>query len=254
MEERKILIADRIIGISTIGGNAKLPPIVFLHGWRSNRTVWYPLCEKLKRSHTLVAIDLPGFGESENPAHPYSVLDYGTVVYSCIEKLGIKKAHLVGHSFGGRIAIKLAAFYPNFIQSLVLTGSAGIRKPSVKRTLIKIGAHLTRPLMHIGLMKGFRTYFYTKIGSGDYLATPALQETYALVLEEDLTRHLSHIKAPTLLYWGRDDTETPLSFGEIMKKEIPQSRLLVRKGGHFAFLENLDDFSQVVMTFQKQNE
>ena len=116
------------------GGNGP-KNILLLHGWGSNYTLFDKIIKFLSQKHTVYAIDLPGFGLSDLPQHPWNVNDYTKLVIEFIKLMKIDKLSLLGHSFGGRIIIKL-----NNINNLsfeieknILIDSAGI-KPKQKRT------------------------------------------------------------------------------------------------------------------------
>lgn len=250
MEEKKIIINDKVLSYLLASYASSRIPVVFLHGWRSRGSIWLETMHhfaSLKRS--LYALDLPGFGSSQGPKDSYSVLQYADIVSQFFQIHKIKKAHIVGHSFGGRIAIKLASKNPDSVQSLILVDSAGIRKPSVKRSLITFGARLTKPLFGLHALSAIRSKIYSQLGADDYIETPELQKTYLRVISEDLSPDLSKIIVPTLLYWGRDDKETPLSMGEQMHELIKKSEFVIDDGGHFAFVQNSVKFASVLEEF-----
>src|SRR5688500_6023192 len=86
------------------------PALLFLHGWRSEGKVWMEIMQRLGEQGTVsFALDLPGFGGSEAPRSNWGVSDYCRVVDEFVKKLGLAQVILVGHSFGGRIAIKLCS-------------------------------------------------------------------------------------------------------------------------------------------------
>ncbi|MBI2617050.1 alpha/beta hydrolase [Candidatus Gottesmanbacteria bacterium] len=255
MEEKKIVIQGMVLAYTEIWARSVLPAVVFLHGWRSNRTVWYPIMAKFQKGkRRLIALDLPGFGNSEYPQNPFSISDYVNVVVEFMRKMKMDKVHLVGHSFGGRIALKLAATGSFRLSTLTLVDSAGIRDPSLTRFLLGFGAKIVKPFFRIGPMRQIRLNIYKKMGEEDYIATPRLLQTYLRVVGEDLSLYLSRINIPTFLYWGKDDKETPLSMGLRMKEKIKNSHLLIAAGGHFAFLENIESFSEPYTKFIKKNE
>ena len=90
-----------------------------------------------------------------------------------------------------------------------------------------------------------------KFGSADYKAlTPEMRKTFVKIISQDLTDELPRIKAPTLLYWGAEDTETPLWMGKMMEEKIPDAGLVVQEGaGHFAYLEHNQAFLRIAKNF-----
>src|SRR5258708_38189547 len=97
--------------------------VLFLHGWRSNKEILQPVIAQLQNQFNIYGLDLPGFGGSQTPQKSLSVGDYANVVGEFIRKLELKRVILVGHSFGGRVAIKLAANHPATVEKLILVDS-----------------------------------------------------------------------------------------------------------------------------------
>ena len=225
--------------------------VIFLHGWRSEGLVWKQAAESLKIDDVAIyALDLPGFGASAIPKEALSIDDYAKIVVDFINKLKLKNIVLVGHSFGGRIAIKLSATHPELIDKLVLVDSAGLIIDSQKKKRREKFAKFFKPLFKPKLMQGIRKNIYQKMGAEDYLATPYIKGTFLKTIDEDLRPYLSQIILPTLIVWGENDIETPLSFAEIMNKEIKGSEKIVfPNAGHFSFLDDAQRFSYELSKF-----
>src|SRR3989344_6894961 len=110
-------------------------PIVVLHGWGLNSNSYSNLKDNLTRHFRKVLIpDLPGFGKTPAPDRPFGSVDYAKYLSDFLEKENITKCILVGHSFGGRIALKFAHIYPQKVIKLVLTGTPVIRDSNFKRS------------------------------------------------------------------------------------------------------------------------
>ncbi|MDP3891554.1 alpha/beta fold hydrolase, partial [Nocardioides sp.] len=180
----------------------KLPALLFLHGWRAEGTIWFPVLENFETENSIYCLDLPGFGKSELPREPYGVENYSEIVSGFISKLGLKNIVIVGHSFGGRIAIKLASKHPGFLRGIVLVDSAGFVDRTFSNKLKRITAKLLKPIFKLKLLHGIRNSIYRLIGSEDYIATPQLRETYLKVIGEDLSEALKQINVPTTIIWG----------------------------------------------------
>ncbi|MBU6415221.1 alpha/beta hydrolase [Patescibacteria group bacterium] len=225
--------------------------ILFLHGWGADGAIWFPIMRELRDAgFALYSIDFPGFGKSEMPSHPFFVDDYMEVVDEFIQKLALKNCIVVAHSFGGRVAIKLAAAYPNLIQKLVLVDSAGVRLTSQKLTIKQNIIRTIKPLLHLWPLCFLRPYLYRLFASEDYLAYPRLRETFVKVVNEDLTPILPRVTTDTLLVWGAKDNETPLAAAKIMQKNILRSRLVIlSNAGHFSFLDDQQGFLQILKEF-----
>lgn len=247
--KEKVVIDDLLASYIKINPDAPIK-VLFLHGWQANSDLWQEVISGLKDNRLAIyALDLPGFGGSEAPKSPFGVSDYANFVKSFADKVGIEKIILVGHSFGGRIAIKLSA-ETNLVSKLILVNSAGLilKDKSATRLLAK----LARPFFLPKFMQGARRSVYRRIGSTDYLDSGKLRETYLKVIDEDLSSSLAKISAPTLLIWGDRDQEAPLEMGKLMNEQIKGSKMVIFKGvGHFSFLERKDDFVNELQEFIK---
>ena len=231
--------------------------ILLLHGWGANIELFSSIVKFLSQTHTVYALDMPGFGKSEEPKKSWCVDDYVDFVIKFIEKMKIKELSLLGHSFGGRVIIKLVNRQKlKFdIDKLILVDSAGIlpknKKKTVKTRVYKalkviVGNKVSKKLFPNALEN-----LKNKFGSEDYRnASGVMRETLVKVVNEDLEPLLSTIKQSTLLIWGTNDTATPLSDAKIMEKLIPDAGLVEVKGaGHYSFLENPQLVNAVLDSF-----
>ena len=177
-----------------------------------------------------------------------------------IRRLDLAPCDIVAHSFGGRVAILLAATHPELVRRMVITGGAGIKKPdSGKRTAkqqlyrsLRGAVNLAERTHLFGdLPDRGREALVQRFGSPDYRAlSPEMRKTFNRVISLDLTDQLEKIKAPTLLFWGAQDTETPLWMGQLMSERIPDAGLVVEEGaGHFAYLEHSARFLRILHSF-----
>jgi pimeloyl-ACP methyl ester carboxylesterase len=248
IQPRQIVVQGQLVQYYESNRTEKQMPIVFLHGWRSESTLWFPSTQILK--NPLIYIDLPGFGKSELPKKTFDLSDYVSVVKELLGKLDIKKAIFVGHSFGGRVATKMAVMYPNFVQALVLVDAAGIQKQTSGKILRYGIAKLVKPIFKIDKLNSIRKFIYQKMGAEDYVATPDLTPIYQKIIAEDLTSFYPQIKCPTQIIWGENDQDVPLSMAEKMKTMIKNSTLKVISGaGHFCFVDQPKEFGQTVLNF-----
>lgn len=224
-------------------------PLVFLHGWGVSSEIFKSLYPFLGRDFQIYFLDLPGFGKTPIEK-PMALKDYADFVYEFLKNNKIERSIIIGHSFGGAVAIKMALIYPERILKIVLAGAAAIRQPSAK-TKIKIKiAGLIRPLLPQKLKK----LLIKKSGleKSDYAAiqNPVLKETFKTVINEDLTAKLPFVKMPTLIIWGDKDTETPIEEGKLITKLIPDSRIeIIKNAGHFMFLEKPEEFIKLIKEF-----
>lgn len=240
------------------GGGSKLPALLFLHGWRSEGSVWFPALENFNVENSIYCLNFPGFGKSELPHSAYSVEDYSEIVSGFISKLGLEKVVIIGHSFGGRVAIKLASKRPGFlrgstsltIKGIVLVDSAGFVERTFSNKLKRIIAKPLKPIFKLKPFHGVRKSIYRLIGSEDYVATPLLRETYLKVIGEDLSDDMKRIDIQTMIIWGAQDKDTPVKFAHKMKDIIKNSKLVILKdAGHFSFLDKKEEFLKALNDF-----
>jgi pimeloyl-ACP methyl ester carboxylesterase len=227
--------------------------LVFLHGWRSNGLVWKNITDNMDlRKYSIYLLDLPGFGDSPNPKKTFTILDYSNTVFKFIQKLELKSITIVGHSFGGRVTIKLSALHPELIEKIILVDSAGVRLTGSNK--YKSVAKIAKPFFKPKFMQGIRKKIYQTIGAEDYVETPELKETFVNIISEDLTRFMPRIIQPTLIIWGAEDTETPLLYAEIMNQAIKGSRLeIFESAGHFSFLDQPELFARELNSFLNES-
>lgn len=231
--------------------------ILLLHGWGSNIELFRGIVNNLSKTHTVYALDMPGFGKTAEPKTSWCVDDYVDFVIKFIEKMKIEKLSLLGHSFGGRVIIKLVNREKlNFeVDKLILVDSAGILPKNKKKTMktrvyktlkVIVGNNITKKVFPNALEN-----LKKKFGSEDYRnASGVMRETLVKVVNEDLEPLLSNIKQSTLLVWGTEDTATPLSDAKIMESLIPDSGIVEVKGaGHYSFLEQPQLVNAVLNSF-----
>ncbi len=228
--------------------------VLMIHGWASNASLFRSQIDLLKTKYRVIAINLPGHSFSEEPTEPLSVDGFAEYVLAFLKELNIDKVTLVGHSVGGRIIIKLMSYknLPIDVEKIVLIDSAGIKpKAQGKKTFkgqvykvlrVILGNNLVKKVCPQGL-----NWLKTKFGSEDYRnATPMMRDTLVKVVNEDLTDLLECNTKDTLLIWGRNDTATPVSDGELMETKMKKSALVViDNAGHFPFLEQQFIFNKI---------
>ena len=241
-------------------GKAGGTPVLFLHGWGCDRSFFSGMMNAMQDAGTLIALDFPAHGGSEEPPEPWGVKAFMLQVKQLLEDHQIETVDIVAHSFGARVAIYLAAQYPRMVGKLVITGGSGIRKPATKESekrtaLYKRLSAAARFLMKAPLlerpMKKAQERLIRKYGSKDYVQlSEGMRATFVKIVSEDLTPLLQSIAAPTLLIWGGEDKQTPLWMGETMEREIPDAGLVVFAGrSHYAFLEESARFMLIVRRF-----
>lgn len=232
--------------------------LVILQGWGTELTVYDSVAACVSDRYRVVQFDFPGFGKSTEPAEPWSVEDYAQFFIKFMDALQIRRASLLGHSYGGRVIIRLAAkeSLPFEIDRIVLVDSAGVlpektakQKWSVRRYkfLKKIVSMKLAQAICPELIEEWRN----SQGSADYRnATPIMRQCLVKAVNEDLTPLMPKIRQDTLLVWGDQDDATPLSDAKIMEEKIPESGLAVIQGaGHYCFLEQPQVFRRIMQSY-----
>lgn len=212
--------------------------MIFLHGWGGDVRSFLFVAKNLGVRATLV--DFYGFGKMPHPDYPLTVKDFAEGVIGTMDAAGIAKADIVGHSFGGRVAIYLAAYYPERVNKLVLVDSAGVKPRRGIKYYFRITLHKILKKFGGGLK-----------GSDDYRAlSPVMQATFRNVVNYDETPLLGRISAETAIFWGDNDKDTPLYMAKKLNKKIPNSFLFVlTNAGHFSYLDNSGSFLKILSAF-----
>ena len=216
--------------------------VVLLHGWGQNIQMMDPLGKKLL-NHRITIIDLPGFGLSEEPDKVYSILDYADLVHKLLEELNIKKPILIGHSFGGRIAICYASLYDT--EKMILFGSPCVRHnyKSKKQTFFKI-------MKKIIIFKPLINLLKNHLGSPDYQkASPKMKDILVKTVNLDLSTYAKKVKCETLLIWGENDTAVPIDQARELDNLLSNSALIILPGTHYCYLENLERVVSILNNF-----
>jgi pimeloyl-ACP methyl ester carboxylesterase len=294
ISEKQIKINGLNINYKTIG-DGKIP-IVLLHGWGVSSDKYTKLIKilysVLDTKYSILILDLPGFGKSDEPKDNWNLDDYVEFMDEFIEKANRKggfelvkdllekmqlgstaltglwnqrekkeKILLIGHSFGGRIAIKYAVKYPEEIDKLILTGAAGIKhKLTLKQKTFFILTKIGKTIFSLPIINFFQNPIYklfSKIARSRkkdyYNASPRMKEIMKNVLAEDLTDYFDKIKIPTLLIWGKEDKTTPLADGEIMNEKIENSKLVVvDDANHSLPYQKPEEFVKIMEEFIKK--
>jgi pimeloyl-ACP methyl ester carboxylesterase len=230
------------------------PEVLVLHGWGASIEAVDSIVRGLAPCCSVHAVDLPGHGQAGPPPVAWGVEQYADWTRELIAELGLTRPSIVGHSHGGRTAIALAARHPDLIDRLVLVDSAGIRPPRTLRwyrrvALAKFAKHVLNRLGAPGRALGSRLVGRT--ASSDYAASAeTMRPTFVRLVNDDLTGLLPEIRASTLLIWGDQDADTPLSDGETMERLIPDAGLVVFEGaGHFSYADQPQRFARVAGHF-----
>ena len=218
--------------------------VVFLHGWGCDGSIFEPVAKRLANCRNYL-VDFAGFGKTPPPERGYAVADYARELRQFLQEQQLSRVTLVGHSFGCRVAMVLAATYPQLVDRMLLVAPAGLRRFSLKRwwrvhvyKLRKFFAKLTR------------TPLKNNYGSEDYRnCSPTMQATFVKVVNEDLSTYARRVACPVLIVNGRNDTATPLAHAKRLQRLIADSQLVEIDGDHFAFFTSPRAFANTVKNF-----
>ena len=218
--------------------------ILLLHGWGQNIEMMKPLGDNFSDKFRITILDLPGFGQSDEPPTAWNIEKYNLMLEKFCKELNIKKPIVMGHSFGGRLAIRYCS--RNAIEKVVLFGSPCIRINEELPLHVKV----LKTLKKVPGLNSFGEYMKNYIGSRDYkAASPIMRETLVEVVNEDLSGFAREIEEPTLLIWGENDTEAPVNEAKELEKIMIDAALIVLPGTHYAYLENLPRVVAILKEF-----
>lgn len=231
--------------------------VIVMHGWGCKASTVSVLAGAAAGSGTTVYnLDLPGFGGSSEPAEIWGIDRYTALLEEFVLRSGIVNPVLIGHSFGGRMAILYASRNP--VSKLILVDAAGIKPRRSPKYYFKVysfkAAKNILPFV-VGRARADEIIdkWRGKAGSSDYAAaSPRMRAIMSRVVNEDLSDRLPHIKAPTLLIWGEKDTATPMRDARKMERTIPDAGLVsYPEAGHFSFLDRPAQTVAVIKSFLK---
>lgn len=233
-------------------------PTLIIPGWGTTIDTYLSLINSVSAYSTVYCLDMPGFGESQQPNFSWNLDNYVDFVIKFIESQNIKEIDLIGHSNGGRIIIKLTnrRNLKFKINKIILIGSAGIVHK--KSLTVKLRIYTYKFCKRILQFKPIKKLFPNALsklknifGSEDYKnASPILKQSLVKLINQDLRFYLPNINAPTLLIWGENDTATPLSDAKIMEKLIPDAGLVsIKNCSHYVFIENAVYVNTIISNF-----
>lgn len=268
-EDRFLRIGDQLVHIEQAGEGA---PVVLIHGFGGSTYSWRKVMPGLAESFRVVAIDLSGFGYTQRPRRPesYSREAQGELVLRIMDALGMERAHLIGHSYGGGITLWLARYHPERVRSMVLVDSSAPTYANDRRSRLAALRPVTSLFLRSWVLrpatvrKALLRSFYD-----DSRVTPELVQAYYERLRVEgvadayygLTApnrgpaepvRLEEIRTPALILWGRHDVVIPLAGGQRAATMLPRATLVVmEKSGHLPMEEQPEEFLQAVVPFLK---
>ena len=195
----------------------------------------------------VVAIDMQGFGKSEEMDHPYSLDDYVLEVQEILDTIGEEKVDLLAHSFGARVAIKLAN-RDKRIDKIVFTGAAGLKpRRGLKYFFRKASFFILKRFVKKEKLKFLYSEDYRNL-------TEVKKRSFQKIVGEHLDKEVEKVQNKCLLIFGKRDRQTPPYMAKKMARKITRSRLLFIKDlGHFCFAEEPVKFNSEMFKFLMEN-
>lgn len=219
--------------------------LIFLHGWGQNIAMMQPIAKPFIKRHNVLILDLPGFGESDEPTEVWSIYDYAEMVNFFVKELKLKNPIIIGHSFGGKIALTYAIKYdPKKVVLLASPYKKKIKKESLKLKVLK-------SLKKVPGLNKLENVVKKHMGSTDYRnASEMMRKILVAHVNLDLTSELKNVKCSTLLIWGTNDEHVDYEDALELEKSIKDCGLVTYEGcTHYAYLERLNQTINVLNSF-----
>jgi pimeloyl-ACP methyl ester carboxylesterase len=229
------------------------PSVLALHGWRRTHQDFSPVFDHpdFVVGHAAVGLDLFGFGATPAPPAAWGTEDYARHLLPLFDGPDglADRVTLVGHSFGGRVAVRLARLIPTRIERLVLTGVPLLDRQG-RRTSVALTYRVGRRLYRMGVVGDARMEaMRTRNGSPDYRAARGvMREVFVRILAEEYAEALALLTCPVDLVWGEEDAEVPVEVAERARLLVVSGSLRVVPGiGHLVPTEAPDALRNVVL-------
>ncbi|MCL6547771.1 MAG: alpha/beta hydrolase [Alicyclobacillus sp.] len=245
------------------------PPLVLLHGIGSNARSWNAVLPLLSRSFTVVAWDAPGYGQSGDPAPPFTLADYARALRGLLHELGHPKVLLLGHSFGALIAMQFCHLFPECVQALVLAdaalGGRAVEDPdqAARKHRERLADFASLSRQEFARRRAPKLLSDTAPPEVVALAVARMSELHEAgyrvaadaLFQADAREHLEHLRCPVLILWGGKDAVTPVAWSEWLHQRILGSDVRVfPEAGHLCYLECPDRFAEAVAEFWQRVE
>lgn len=246
------------------GGPADAPTLLMIHGFGANRDNWLRFARYFK-DYRVIALDLPGFGESSKPDIDYDVASQTERVHAFAKTLGLTRLHLIGNSMGGHIAALYAARHPEQVLSVALLDNAGVTSPRKSEMFTMIERGEPNPLVvrraedFDALMRfvfvnppplpeSLKRHF-----AEQSMANQAIYDKIFRQLREryvPLEPELPKIQVPTLLLWGEQDRVLDVYSIEVMKPLLKQPSVVIMPDcGHAPMIERPEETARHYQAF-----
>jgi pimeloyl-ACP methyl ester carboxylesterase len=229
-------------------------PIIILHGWKLSADAYKELVSLFKNNgHDVYALNLPGFGNEPLKNKSMTLSDYVEFVREFINKKKLKDVVLIGHSFGGRVALKYAWKYPLEVSQLVLTGVPIIRHISSKKQILSVIGKTGKVALSFlpeNINDSFKKILYKSIGEWDYYKSNELKNVFVNVVNEDLVTYAKEVTIPVLLLWGELDKMVPANDVQIIKTFIKKCKTeIIKNAGHTPLRDNPRQYFDIIKQY-----
>ena len=232
------------------------PPVLLLHGWGANAASFTGLLRLAKTPRRLIALDLPGFGESPLGTADWTTSSYASLVRDLVRRRGWDHVALLGHSYGGGVALRLAGEREAPFDRLLLCAASGVRLLNSAGLRPRVRAfrglrQTLETLLPTRLAEPSVEWLRQRMGSADYRVAGPLRPILVRAVQEDLSPVAERVQIPTLIIWGTEDTELPVDpYGHRLRQLISASELVEFDGsGHFPFVDEPGRFAAVFDSF-----
>ena len=217
-------------------------PVVLVHGLSGSTLWWRRNVPELAQHYKVYLVDLPGFGAGSRKHGRFALKQAGDWLLTWMDAIGLKQAHLIGHSMGGYICMEIAAHRPDVVSRLVLVS------PAFKAATNSVLGYAKLLLDGIRYLTPhfFPILAYDSLRAGPITLLKATREIIALDVSEEIQR----ITEPVLLVWGENDTLVPPTLGYMLRAELPNARLLtLEHAAHVAMFDQPQTFNAAVNAF-----
>lgn len=231
---------DAPFAVATLAGpEGSVWQLLWGHGWGQSLQALLPLAQSLQPFAPSRLIDFPGFGQSPKPDDSWGTAEYADQVAAWLRTLPPSRFIWIGHSFGGRVGVQLAARHPELLAGMILIAAAGIPRPrtwtqqaklAIRRQFFRTAKRLLPEGPQLDRLR-------QRMGSADYRSAGAMRPIFSRVVSENLTEQARQVRCPTLLLYGDADTETPAEMGRCFQALIPSAQFILLEGfGHLTIL------------------
>jgi pimeloyl-ACP methyl ester carboxylesterase len=256
------------------------PAVLLLHGLGRDHTTWAPVIDRLAQEFTVIAPDFLGHGESDKPRADYSIGGYANGMRDLLTILGIDKVTVVGHSFGGGVAMQFAYQFPERTERLVLVSAGGLGQevtPAIRAILLP-GFHQFATLLNLPGMRAVTRSLLTGLADSGVAALRDLDEVADIVeswRDPKTRRAIRHLvrtcvdlrgqvitmrdrayltaAMPMAIVWGADDKVLPVEHAEFVSRLAPDARLeIFDDSGHFPHKDDPERFIEFLTSFIRE--